>query len=118
LVHGPEAADAARAASEVLFGGSVADLDEATLAVLVAEVPTVTVDRRRLLAGVDPVELFAESGIAASKGEARRLLEQRGWSVNGTRLEPGARLDAGFLLHGRYALVRRGRSGYHVLVAG
>jgi tyrosyl-tRNA synthetase len=117
LVHGPEAADAAEAASTVLFGGPVADLDEATLAVLVAEVPSVEVDRARLLAGVDPVELFAEVGLASSKGEARRLLEQRGWSVNGTKLAPGAKLDSGSLLHGRYALLRRGRSGYHVLVA-
>jgi tyrosyl-tRNA synthetase len=117
LVHGEDAADAARAASEVLFGGPVADLDEATLAVLVAEVPTVAIDRARLAGGVDPVELFAEAGLAASKGEARRLLEQRGWSVNGARLEPGTKLDAGLLLHGRYAVVRRGRSGYHVLVA-
>jgi len=117
LVHGATVASTAAAASEVLFGGDVAQVDPETLSMLAGEVPTAVVDRAALDRGVDPVVLFVEAGAAASKGEARRLLDQRGWSVNGRRLEPGDALGRSDLLHGRWILVRRGRSAYTLLEA-
>ncbi len=117
LVHGAEHAAAAVAASEVLFGASPHDADQSTFELLRSEVPTVAIGADALATPADAVELFASSGLAASKGEARRLLEQRGWTVNGRRLEPGDRISAEDLLHGRFALVRRGKATYHLLVA-
>jgi tyrosyl-tRNA synthetase len=99
----------------VLFGGDVADADAATFEVLAGEVPTVAVAPGRLAEGVDLLELLVEAGACSSKGEARRLAEQGGVSVNGRRAAAGDVVGADALLHGRFALLRRGKSGYHLL---
>jgi len=117
LVHGPALAEAAEAASAVLFGGSPLDADEATLEAVAAEVPTLLVGRDRLVAGVDVVELLVESGACASKSEARRLVDQHGARVNGEVAEAGRRVGGNDLLHGRFVLLRRGKDRYHVVVA-
>jgi len=115
IVHGAEAARAAAGASAVLFGGDVADADAATFEVLAGEVPTFEVASDRLADGVDLLELLVEAGACASKGEARRLADQGGVSVNGRRAAAGDVVGADALLHGRFALLRRGKSGYHLL---
>ena len=58
-----------------------------------------------------------EAGLASSKGDARRALEQGAVSVNGERVGPGASIDAGAVLHGRYVLLRKGKRSYALLVA-
>jgi tyrosyl-tRNA synthetase len=112
IVHGPAAAEAAAGASAVLFGGEVAGADEATLEVLAGEVPTTLLGRDRFDAGVPVVDLLVESGACASKGEARRLAQQGGVSVNGNRAAADDVVGPGDLLHGRFLLLRRGKSGY------
>lgn len=81
LLHGEGEAEKARTASRALFGGG-GDL---------ASVPTLVVDAARLAAGIEAFVLFAEAGLAKSRGEARRLIEQGGAYVNG---EPVAAIDA------------------------
>ncbi len=56
------------------------------------------------------------TGLAASKGEARRFLDQGGVYVNNARLEPTALVGATRALHGRYLVVRRGRRQLHLVV--
>lgn len=114
LVHGGPAAEAARAASLVVFGGATADLDRSTLEMLVDELPTVTFDRARLHDDVSA--LLAEAGIVASKSEANRLLKQNGVSVNDAKLAIGDTLTADTLLHGRYAVVRKGKKHVSLIV--
>ncbi|MDC7123020.1 tyrosine--tRNA ligase [Cellulomonas fimi] len=106
LVHGTEAADKVVAASQALFGrGSLADLDEATLAAAVAELPTAPGR-----AGDPVVDVLAASGIVASKAAARRAIGEGGASVNNVRVEADdAVLRAEDLLHGRWAVLRRGK---------
>jgi tyrosyl-tRNA synthetase len=116
LVHGPDAAADAAAASLVLFGGAPEDADVDAFAVIAAEVPTTAVDPAALDGGADPVELLLAAGLAPSKSDARRLLQQGGASANGRRLSADARVDTGMLLHGRYLLLRRGRDRYALLV--
>jgi tyrosyl-tRNA synthetase len=101
----------------VLFGGSPEGADEATLAMVAGEVPRAELPSDRFLAPVDPVDLLVDVGLAASRGEARRTLEQRGLAVNNVKLEPGAKIGPDHLLHGRYLLLRKGRSNYRVVVA-
>ncbi len=51
-----------------------------------------------------------ESGVVASLGEARRAAKEGGAYVNNARVsDPAAALDAADLLHGRYAVIRRGK---------
>jgi len=106
LVHGVQAADAVVAASQALFGrGSLADLDEATLAAAVAELPTATGRAGDLL-----VDLFAATGVVTSKAAARRAVAEGGASVNNVRVtSDDAVLEPRDLLHGRWAVLRRGK---------
>ena len=110
----PRPRPAAAGASAVLFGGDVADADAATFEALAGEVPTFAVAPERLADGVDLPSSWSRPGPARSKGEARRLADQGGVSVNGRRAAAGDVVGADALLHGRFALLRRGKSGYQL----
>lgn len=115
LVHGRDAADKVVAASQALFGrGSLADLDAATLAAAVAELPSATGR-----AGDSIVDLLAATGVVKSKGEARRAIGEGGASVNNVRVaDEDAQLASDDLLHGRWAVLRRGKRTLAVVDAG
>ncbi|MGO1259774.1 MAG: tyrosine--tRNA ligase [Brachybacterium sp.] len=108
MVHGEQATAQAKAAATVLFGrGDVRELDEQTIVTIARELPGAEVSTTMAL-----VDAFVESGIAASKGAARRDAEGGGLSVNGEKVtaEDLAR-EVGDLeaLPGRHLLLRRGR---------
>ncbi len=109
LVHGAEAADAAVAASDALFGGSVAHLDESTLSMLAAEVPTVVVSASTLEVEGNLVDLLIQADLATSKGDARKLLKQNGISLNDSKATPESVVGPQDLLHKRFCLIRRGK---------
>ena len=112
LVHGAQATAKASAASQALFGrGSLASLDDETLDAAVAELP-----RAAGSVGDPLVDLFAATGLVASKGAARRAVAEGGLSVNNERVsDEGAQLAASQLLGGRYAVLRRGRRSLAVV---
>ena len=56
------------------------------------------------------------TGLAKSKGEARRFLEQGGVYVNNRRVEGEELVDATRALHGKYLVIRRGRHELHLVV--
>lgn len=116
LVHGAEAAQAAEEAAAILFGGDPMTASAATMGFIAAEVPTTKMGTAVLAdaAGV----LSALPGIAASKSEARRLLTQKSVRVNGTTLTGDDELADIPLLHGRYLLVRKGKTTYHLVDFG
>jgi tyrosyl-tRNA synthetase len=119
MVHGDDAARAADEAADVLFGGS--DPSRApleALEVVSREVPTTEVPASELQAGLDLVSALVRTGLATSNGEARRLLSQGGVAVNGRKVTGEEGLGAADLLHGRYALLRKGRSTYALVAAG
>ena len=116
MVHGQGAATKAERASEALFSESIGELDEATLLEVVADAPSSQWSREELVRGVDPVELLVKCGLAKSKAEARRYLEQGGAYVNNVRLDPVAPVGLSSALHGRYLVVRRGRHQLHLVV--
>ena len=63
--------------------------------------------------GANVVDLLTGDGfLAASKGEARRALEQGGVYVNGARAEAGATVTEADLLHGRFVVLRKGKRAY------
>jgi tyrosyl-tRNA synthetase len=110
LVHGDAELARVQAASRALFGqGELADLDAATLAAAIAEVPHATVE-----AGTDGlpqvVELMAETGIVRSKSEARRVIAEGGAYLNNVKVTAeDAAPAADDLLCGRYLVLRRGK---------
>jgi tyrosyl-tRNA synthetase len=108
LVHGEGNAQAARAASAALFGqGELSDVDQATLEQAVAELPREVVGPTQ---AVSVVEVLASTGLERGLGAARRTIASGGVSVNNRKVtDPAKVLEPEDFLHGRYALVRRGR---------
>ena len=112
LVHGPLAASAAAAAAGVLFGGDPRAASPEALALVGREVP---VTRAPLDALDDVVALLVRTGLASSKGDARRGLSQAAFGANGRKLGPDDTLGVGDLLYGRYLLLAKGRRTYHLV---
>jgi tyrosyl-tRNA synthetase len=116
LVHGADAATSAADAARLLFG----DFDPrqaaaAVFDVLAAELPT-TAAPAGALTLTDAVVL---GGLAKSKGEARRAIEQGGVYVNQTReADPGRAIGAADWLAGRNVLLRKGKKDYALLRRG
>lgn len=114
LVHGEGARDGAVRASLALFGrGELADLDRAALAGALGELPSVHVPA----AGAGVVDLLVGSGLSESRSAARRTLREGGTYLNNVKLDDeDAVLEAGQLLHGRYAVLRRGKRALAAVV--
>jgi tyrosyl-tRNA synthetase len=116
LMHGPQATAAAEAASAVVFGADLDDVAPEALTLLDGELGTTPVPAERLAAGLEVVPLLAEVGLAPSRGEARRRLEQGGVYVNNRRVDPGAAsVGPGDVRGGRYVLLGLGRKRHHLL---
>jgi len=112
IVHGAAAEAAAAEAADVLFGGDPTAASAEALSVVAREVPSSTVTLASL---ADLVATLVGSGLAASNGEARRNLQQKAYRANGRQLEAETRLDEVELLHGRYILLRRGKTNFHLI---
>jgi tyrosyl-tRNA synthetase len=121
LVHGDSGLAAAEAATSVLFGGEVADMSVAQLREIFADVPSSEVARTSVEGdGVSLTRLMADSGVARSAGEARRLVQQGGVSVNNRRAtDHAAMITLRDLIEGQLLVIRRGARSYHLIeVAG
>ena len=108
LVHGEEATAAVEHASQALFGrGELDRLDESTLAAALRETAVAELKP----GGPDGiVDLLVASGLSASRGAARRTIDEGGVSVNNVRIdsEEWVPRDSDFL-HGRWLVLRRGK---------
>ena len=108
LVHGEEATAAVEHASQALFGrGELDRLDESTLAAALRETAVAELKP----GGPDGiVDLLVASGLSASRGAARRTIDEGGVSVNNVRIDSGEWVprDSDFL-HGRWLVLRRGK---------
>ena len=116
-VHGAETTDRVISASELLFGGS--DLTRAgaeILSIVADEVTTVAVERARIEHGIPVVDALVETGLAASKGEARRGIQGQGFSINGQKVA-GVEVVVGVdqLLAGRFVALQKGRRSFAFL---
>lgn len=119
LVHGEAEAEAAEAASGILFGAPLQDASVAALGAVAREVPVAEVDRTDLDGGITLVDLLADDGLlTASKGEARRAITQGGVYLNGERVTEDRKLATSDLLHGRWALLRKGKKAYAMVDVG
>ena len=112
-VHGVEASRAAVEVSALLFGkGEASGLSAPALAALAAEVPFAEI-AAPANEEFDVLDLFVTAQLAASKGAARRLLEQGGLAVNGRKLGADERaVAASAMLAGGHLLLKKGARDY------
>ena len=106
IVHGRAEREAAVAASAAIFGrGELGELSEATLASVLREV-----GGSQVAADATVVDALVAAGVVESKGAARRAIAEGGAYLNNERIEDADLvLSPDALLHGRYAVLRRGR---------
>jgi tyrosyl-tRNA synthetase len=116
LVHGAEALGSAERISRALFQGALADLTAGDFEQLRLDGMACTqIDAQSAVI----TSVLADSGLAQSRGAARKLVESRGVSVNGEVVENvGEELTRSAALHGRYHLLRRGKKAWHLVVQG
>ena len=112
MVHGSEAAAVTDDVAVVLFGGDPTTASAEALAAVAREVPSSSQPRAAL---DDTVALLVATGLASSNGDARRTLAQRGFRANGVQLDENSQLSDLALLHGRYVLLRKGKSNHHLV---
>ena len=100
LVHGTEEAEKAQAAARALFsgGGNTENMPTTVIADAV---------------GMGILDVMVTAGLAASKGEARRLVQQGGVSVNDAKVtDPTATLSDADFAEG-HAIIKKGKKVYH-----
>ena len=119
MVHGEHATQEAIRASEILFGGGLDGISEATFNDLVGEVPSKDIEAAKLEnPGMPLIDLLVHAGLCPSKGQARKDLEGGGIYVNNIRESNGQRMmtrsDAVFV---RHLLLRKGKRTYVVVTA-
>ena len=118
-VHSEKDYETAVAASELLFGKGTAEqlnsLDRDTLLSVFEGVPQYNVSRNTLDEGVSLIDLAAEVGMFASKGEIRRELKQNSISINKAKVGEDCRLTAADILSCGSILVQKGKKNYYLL---
>ena len=109
LVHSPEIAERVEIAARALFGqADLAELDEATLASAIAELPRTTISATDEMPTW--VDLLAATGVVDSKSAARRIVKESGAYLNNEKVpSEDFRLEKGHFLCGKYALLRKGK---------
>jgi tyrosyl-tRNA synthetase len=118
LVHGAAEVAKCEEASAALFGEEIAGLSEEMLLAVTEDAPTSSVPRSELLDNLTLVDLLERTGLARSKGEARRTIDQGGAYVNNVRqTETERAFGTGDLLHDRYVVLRSGRRRVHIVRA-
>ncbi len=116
-IHGEEGLALARQASEALFSTDVFSMDERALAMALAGAPTHHVGAAALAQGVELVGLLAESGLAQSRSQSRKLIEQGGVYLNNHRvLDAEQRVTTADVLPGSRIMLRRGKKEYVAVV--
>jgi tyrosyl-tRNA synthetase len=116
-IHGEEGLAKAIAASGALFGGDLSALGASELKDIFADVPSTTMERAALAEGVGVLDVFAETGLAKSKGEARKKIAQGGVYVNNERVtDVDATIDAAGLLADELLVLRMGKKQYHLVL--
>ena len=117
LVHGDQALANAERAGQVLFGGTLEGLAAADIEDIFAEVPAGELPPAVLEGQGKPVlDLFVETGLATSRGEARRLITSGGAYVNNLRVEDVSQaVSSAHLVAGRFIILRAGKKQYHLI---
>jgi tyrosyl-tRNA synthetase len=122
-VHSLDDYNTAIKASSILFGNSVTEdlqsLDEETLLSVFEGVPQVTVGRSAFEASNSVTDLLSEitkAVIFPSKGEARKMIQGGGVSINKIKLSDPNQKPEFELLQNKYLLAQKGKKNYYLII--
>lgn len=120
-VHGKEALELAQKATQVFFGnGSEADLralDEATLSASLEGMDRFEVSKEIIKNRINLIDLLTvETTVFPSKGEARKMVQSNGFSLNKTKVsDVEYTVGDGDILHDKFIIVQKGKKNYFVI---
>ncbi len=121
-VHSVEAFETALKASSLLFGSSTTEdlvsLDEATLLSVLEGVPQAVITKSAYEQCGSAIELLSETTqniIFPSKGEARKMIQAGGVSINKSKITDGNAKPALALLHNKFLLAQKGKKNYFLI---
>jgi tyrosyl-tRNA synthetase len=118
FVHGEEGYQKALADTEKFFANQSAPAESISAEDLesIEGIARFDYPAGKLGQGTDAVTFLAETGIIASKGEARKLIQGGGISINRKKVEnTQLAIDSSLLLHGKYILVQKGKKNYYLV---
>jgi len=121
--HSVEALETAIKTSEFLFGNGSLEffktLDDDQVLEIFEGIPQFEISKAELEQGIDAATLLAEkSSVFASKGEAKKLIQGGGVSVNKEKVaDPQGIFNNGNLLNDKFVIVQKGKKNYYLLIA-
>lgn len=120
MVHGEEEYEKALKASQMLFGKATADdlrsLDEKTFLAVFDGVPTFEIEKSKLPMNILEA-LAVETSIFPSKGEARKMIQGNGFSINKEkRTDPNGAITEDDIIDGKYILAQKGKKDYYIII--
>src|SRR5207244_8247293 len=115
MVHGQTELEKALRASEVLFGKEISGLSVDDILDIFADVPSTELEKSKL-DGFTLGDALVLSGLAPSKGEAKRLVQGGGIAVNNRRADDIRKaISSSDLIDGRLLVLRKGARHYHLI---
>ena len=120
MVHGQQEYEKAVKASQMLFGKATADdlrsLDEKTFLAVFDGVPTFEISKDKLPVGILDF-LAVESSIFPSKGEARKMIQGNGFSLNKEKVtDINRNISEDDIIDGKYILAQKGKKDYYIVI--
>ena len=119
FVHGKEEFEKAIETTEKLFKDQSAPVESLSIDDLEGMEGVIKSEfsKDKIETGIDVVSLLADTGIFTSKGEARKMIQGGGVSINRKKVELQQTVDSNYLLHAKYLLVQKGKKNYYLLKA-
>lgn len=114
LVHGEAGLKTAQGATQTLFGGSVEGKTAEELETIFKDVKSAEVAKAECV-GMPVFMIAAKAGMFKSNGEARRMAQQGGLSLNGSKVDDKRTLAEDDLVGGRVAVLRSGKKNHFLL---
>lgn len=120
FVHGKEEFEKAVETTQKLFANQNAPAESLSIDDLEGMEGVVKSDysKEKISAGIDVVSFLAETEILYSKGEARKLVQAGGISINRKKVNAvDFKIESSLLLHDTYILVQKGKKNYYLVKA-
>lgn len=120
FVHGKEEFEKAVETTQKLFANQNAPAESLSIDDLEGMEGVVKSDysKEKISAGIDVVSFLAETEILSSKGEARKLVQAGGISINRKKVNAvDFKIESSLLLHDTYILVQKGKKNYYLVKA-
>jgi tyrosyl-tRNA synthetase len=120
FVHGKQAYERAVETTLKLFSNQQAPAESLSIEDLESMQGVVKSNfpKEKIMTGIDIVSFLADTNIFDSKGNARKIIQGGGVSVNRKKVDAiDFKIDSSLLLHDKYILVQKGKKNYYLVIS-